>query len=51
MTANFWNLIKFREVKTEEHGLQWLMRKDRACTATIPAASTPARRRARSSST
>src|ERR1700730_5934841 len=28
MTANFWNLIKFREVVTKEHGLQWLMRKD-----------------------
>jgi formate dehydrogenase iron-sulfur subunit len=28
MTANFWNLIKFREVESKEHGLQWLMRKD-----------------------
>src|SRR2546430_1772437 len=28
MTANFWNLIKFREVETQDHGLQWLMRKD-----------------------
>src|SRR3954469_8045284 len=28
MTANFWNLIQFREVETQEHGFSWLMRKD-----------------------
>jgi len=25
---NYWNLIRFNEVESEEHGLQWLMRKD-----------------------
>src|SRR5438132_10101603 len=28
LRANYWNLIKFREVETPENGLAWLMRKD-----------------------
>ncbi len=28
MSANYWNLIQFREVDAPEHGLSWLLRKD-----------------------
>src|SRR5438067_681913 len=28
LSANYWNLIQFREVETQHDGLSWLMRKD-----------------------
>ena len=44
LRANYWNLIKFREVETQETGLAWLMRKDQCmhcddpgCLAACPA--------------
>jgi formate dehydrogenase iron-sulfur subunit len=44
MQANYWNLIQFREVTTEQTGLEWLLRKDQCmhcddpgCLAACPA--------------
>ncbi|HET7787114.1 MAG TPA: formate dehydrogenase subunit beta [Myxococcales bacterium] len=44
MRANYWNLIKFNEVTTEQTGLEWLLRKDQCmhcddpgCLAACPA--------------
>src|SRR5689334_9821841 len=44
LRANYWNLIKFREVQTPEAGFAWLMRKDQCmhcdepgCLAACPA--------------
>jgi formate dehydrogenase iron-sulfur subunit len=44
LRANYWNLIKFREVETPQTGLAWLMRKDQCmhcddpgCLAACPA--------------